>query len=119
MGKHRDPPSRQDEYVKLAAIGPPSVARGRFVGGHQSGLAGCKSPPLFKRGAPSCSSQGQRQGEPWGASLRPSAPTYLHCPPVAGAGAPGRGPLDRHIQLGPCPCVGTAGWGAHSHKALS
>ena len=56
---------------------PPGVAWGRFVGGHQSGLAGCKPPPLFKRGASSCSSQRQRQREPWGASPRPSAPTYL------------------------------------------
>ena len=50
---------------------------GRFVGGQQSGLAGCKPPPLFTLGASSCSSQGRRQGEPWGASPRPSAPTYL------------------------------------------
>ena len=56
---------------------PPPVARGRFVGDQQSGLAGCKPPPLFTRGASSCSSQGRRQGEPWGASPRPSAPTYL------------------------------------------
>ena len=59
---------------------PPGVARGRFVGGQQSGLAGCKPPPLFTRGASSCSSQGRRQGEPWGASPRPSAPTYLPAP---------------------------------------
>ena len=45
--------------------------------GQQSGLAGCKPPPLFRRGASSCSSQGRRQGEPWGASPPPSAPTYL------------------------------------------
>ena len=77
MRKHGGPPSRHDKYVTLAAISPPGVARGRCVGGHQSGLAGCKSPPLFKRGASSCSSQGRRQGEPWGASPRPSAPTYL------------------------------------------
>ena len=47
---------------------PPGVARGRFVWGHKSGLAGCKSSPLFRRGAFSCSSQRQRQREPWGAS---------------------------------------------------
>ena len=58
-------------------ISPTGVARGRFVGGHQSRLAGCKPPPLFKRGASSCSSQGQRQREPRGTSRRPSAPTYL------------------------------------------
>ena len=61
----------------MAAISPPGVARGRFVEGNESGLAGCKSPPLFKRGASSCSLQRQCQLEPWGAFPRPSAPTYL------------------------------------------
>ena len=82
MRKHGGTPSRRDNHVTLAAISSPGVARGPFVGGHQSGLAGCKSPPLFKRGASSCSSQRQRQREPKGASPRPSAPTYL---PVARA----------------------------------
>ena len=77
MRKHGGTPSRRDKHVTLAAISPPGVARGRFVGGQQSGLAGSKPPPLFTRGASSCSSQGRRQGEPWGASPRPSAPTYL------------------------------------------
>ena len=77
MRKHGGTPSRRDKYVTLAAISPPGVARGRFVGGQQSGLAGSKPPPLFTREASSCSSQGRRQGEPWGASPRPSAPTYL------------------------------------------
>ena len=77
MRKHGGTPSRRDNHVTLAAISPPGVAQGRFVGGQQSGLAGCKPPPLFTRGASSCSSQGRRQGEPWGASPRPSAPTYL------------------------------------------
>ena len=82
MRKHGGTPSRRDKHVTLAAIGPPGVARGRFVGGQQSGLAGGKSPPLFKCGASSCSSQQQRQREPWGASPRPSAPTLptLPCP---------------------------------------
>ena len=77
MRKHGGTPSRRDKHVTLAAISPPGVARGRFVGGQQSGLAGRKPPPLFTREASSCSSQGRRQGEPWGASPRPSAPTYL------------------------------------------
>ena len=77
MRKHGGTPSRRDKHVTLAAISPHGVARGRFVGGQQSGLAGSKPPPLFTRGASSCSSQGRRQGEPWGASPRPSAPTYL------------------------------------------
>ena len=77
MRKHGGKPCRRDRHVTPAAISPPSVARGRFVGGQQSGLAGCKPPPLFTRGASSCSSQGRRQGEPRGVSPRPSAPTYL------------------------------------------
>ena len=77
MRKHRGTPSRRDKHVTLAAISPPGVARGVFVGGQQSGLAGSKPPPLYTREASSCSSQGRRQGEPWGASPRPSAPTYL------------------------------------------
>ena len=77
MRKQGGTPSRRDKHVTPAAISSSGVARGRFVGGQQSGLVGCKPPPLFTRGASSCSSQGQRQGEPWGASPRPSAPTYL------------------------------------------
>ena len=77
MRKHGGTPSRRDKHVTLAAISPPGVARGHFVGGQQSGLAGSKPPPLFTREASSCSSQGRRQGEPWGASPRSSAPTYL------------------------------------------
>ena len=77
MRKHGGTPSRRDKHVTLAAMSPPGVARGRFVGGQQSGLAGCKPPPLFTRGASSCSSKGLCQGKPWGASPRPSAPTYL------------------------------------------
>ena len=77
MRKHGGTPCRRDKHVTLAAISPPGVAQGRFVGGQQSGLAGSKPPGLFTRGASSCSSQGRRKGEPWGASPRPSAPTYL------------------------------------------
>ena len=77
MRKHGGTPSWRDKHVRLAANSPPGVARGRFVGGQQSGLAGSKPPPLFTRGACSWSSQGRRQGEPWGTSPRPSAPTYL------------------------------------------
>ena len=49
MRKHGGTPSRRDKHVTLAAISPPGVPRGRFVGGQQSGLAGCKPPPLFAR----------------------------------------------------------------------
>ena len=66
--KHGGTPSRRNKHVTPAAISPPGVARRHFVGGQQSGLAGCKPPPLFKRGASSCSSQRQRQRKPWGAS---------------------------------------------------
>ena len=77
MRKHGGTLSRRNKHVTLAAISPPGDARKRFVGGHQSGLAGCKPPPRLKRGASSCSSQRRREREPWGASPRPSAPTYL------------------------------------------
>ena len=76
MRKHGGLPSRRDKYVMLAAISPPAVPRGHFVWDHQSGLAGCKSPPLFTRGASSCSSQGQRQGGTIG-RLSTTACTYL------------------------------------------
>ena len=36
-----------------------------------------RSACAFTRGTSCCLSQGQRQGEPWGASPRPGAPTYL------------------------------------------
>ena len=71
MRKHGGTPSRRDKHVTPAAISPPGVARGRFVGGQQS--------------ASSCSSQGRCQGEPRGASPRPSAPTYL---PTCGHACP-------------------------------
>ena len=77
MQEHKGTPAQHDKHVTLAAISPPGDALGPLVGGHQSGLAGCKPPSLFKRGASSCSSQRQRQREPWGASPRQSAPTYL------------------------------------------
>ena len=77
MRKHGGTPSWGDKHVTLAAISTPGAARGGSVGGHQSGLAECKPPLLFKRGAPSCSLQPQRQREPWGTSPRPSAPAYL------------------------------------------
>ena len=93
MRKHGGTPSRRDEHFTLAAISPPRDARGRFVGGQQSGLAGSKPPPLFTRAASSCSSQGRRQGETWGASPRPSAPTYLPA---------------HLLLLEPCPCLGCA-----------
>ena len=105
MRKHGGTPSRRDKHVTLAAISPPGVAWGRFVGGQQSGLAGSKPPPLFTRGASSCSSQGRRQGEPWGASTRPSAPTYLPTYlPALWAGC--RGPLPTG-----CGCGGVRAWG--------
>ena len=59
----------------------PMMPGADFVGGHQSGLAGSKPPPLFTHGTSSCSSQGRRQGEPRGASPRPSAPPPPPPPP--------------------------------------
>ena len=63
MRKSRGTPFRQGKYVTLAAMSRPGVARGRIVGSHQSGLTGCKSPPLFTPGSSSvraviCSHQG-------------------------------------------------------------
>ena len=77
MRKHGDTPSPHDKCGMLAPISPPSAARGCFLGGHQSGLAGCRQPPFFKHGACSCLSQRQHQREAWGASPRLSAPTYI------------------------------------------
>ena len=77
MRKHRSTTSRRDKCVTLAAKSPPGAAQSRSSGGQQSGLARCMPPPLFKRGASSCSSQPQPQQKPWGASPRPTAPTYL------------------------------------------
>ena len=67
MLKHGGTPCRRDTFFTLAVISPPGFARGHFVGGHQSGLAGCKLPPLLMRAASSCTSQRRRQWEPWGA----------------------------------------------------
>ena len=58
MRKHVGTLSWRDKHVKLAANSPSGVARGRFVGGHQLGLAGCKPPLLLKRRTSSCPSQG-------------------------------------------------------------
>ena len=77
MRKHGVTTFWLDKQVTLAAISPTIDAQGRLVGGHQPAVAGCKPPPLCKRGASSFSSQRQRQREPWGASPRPCAPTYL------------------------------------------
>ena len=100
MRKHGGTPSLRDRHIRLAANSPPGVARGRFVGGQQSGLAGCKPPPLFTRGASSCSSQRRRQGEPKGASPRLSAPTYLPSGGWCGCGLGWRG---RRTWRPPCP----------------
>ena len=54
MRNHGGTPSKHDKCVTPAAISPPGAARRRFVVGHQSGLARCKPPPLFARGASSC-----------------------------------------------------------------
>ena len=63
MHKHGGTSLWRDKHATLAAKSPPGVARGCFVGGHQSGLVGCKPPLLFMQGASSCSSQKQRQGD--------------------------------------------------------
>ena len=82
MRKHGGTPSERDEYVTVATISPQGDARGRFVGGHHPGLAGCKPPSLFMRRASSCPSQRRSQGEPRGVSPQPSAPTLLYLAPL-------------------------------------
>ena len=46
MRKHGGTPPWRDQYVTLALISPPSAARGRYVWGHRSDLAGCKRLPF-------------------------------------------------------------------------
>ena len=60
---------------------------------HQSGLAGCKSPPPYKRGASSCSSQRQPRRD-HGAPLhdRVHLPTYLPALVLVRVLLPGRCP---------------------------
>ena len=80
MRKHGGTPSRRDKHVTLAAISPPGVAQGRFVGGHQSGLAGCKSPPLFKRRASSLRAHLDQVplNYPSEAVVQPSSTAHFH-----------------------------------------
>ena len=82
MRKHGGTPSRRDKHVVLAAISSPGVAWGCFVGGQQSGLAGCKPPPLFMRGTSSCPSRGAMPGGTMGRLSTTECtdlPTYLCC----------------------------------------
>ena len=53
MRKRGGTPSRPGTLLMLAASSPPGVPRGRFVAGHQLGIAGCKTPSLFMRRASS------------------------------------------------------------------
>ena len=53
-----------------------SALRARFVGGHQSGLAGCKPPPVFMRRAFSCTVTGATPGGTMG-RLSTSESIYL------------------------------------------
>ena len=111
MRKHGGTPSQRDKCVTLAAISPPGAAWGRSAGGHQSGVAVCKLPPLFKRGTSSCLLQQQHQREPWGASPRPSAPTYpptclRTCVLLCFRGCAGGVLLCCRVLLCPSPCRG-------------
>ena len=64
--------------VQLAAISPPGVARGRFVAGQQSGLAGFKSAPSSSAETLPVRHSGNASGN-HGAPLRDRVhlPTYL------------------------------------------
>ena len=61
MRKHRSTAYCHDTIFTLAAITSPAIGRGRFVRGHQSGVAGLELPPLFMRGASSCNVTGVTQ----------------------------------------------------------
>ena len=80
MRKHGGTRSRRDKHVTLAAISPPGVARGCFVGGQQSGLAGCKPPPSSRAEPLPVRPRGDARGN-HGAPLhdRVHLPTYP-CP---------------------------------------
>ena len=102
MRKHAGTPSRRDKHGMLAAISSPGVARGRFVGDQQSGLAGSKPPPLFKRGASSVRHSGNASGN-HGAPLhdRVHLPNYL------------LGQLESTLEGHLCPTHPTAGQADH------
>ena len=78
LGKQGGTSSRRDTSVTLAAISPPCIAPGRFVGGQVSGLGGFKPPHLVMRETSSCSHRGNAR-ETRGAPLhnRVHLPTYL------------------------------------------
>ena len=81
MRKRGGTPSRRGKFLTLAATSPPDVGRGRFVGGHQSGLVGCKPPPLFKRRASSFTVTGAMPTETMGRLSTTQCtylPTYLY-----------------------------------------
>ena len=77
-----------EKYVTLAAISPHGVARGRFVGSYQSGLPGCKSPPvfLFVTAATPAGTMGR-----FSTTECTYVPTYLRPTPGSRTG-PGSGP---------------------------
>ena len=78
MRKHGGTPSRRDKHVTPAANRPPSVARGRFVAGQQSGLAGVSRLPSSRAEPLPVWHRGDASGN-HGAPLhdRVHLPTYL------------------------------------------
>ena len=78
MRKHGGTPSQRDKHVTLAAISPPGVAQGRFVGSQQSGLAGSKRLPSSRAKPLPVRHRGDARGN-HGAPLhdRVHLPTYL------------------------------------------
>ena len=80
MGKRGGTPSRRDTFVTVAAISLPGVVRGRSAGGHQSGTAGFKPPPLFMRKTSSCTVTGAMPGGAMGrlSTTECTHPAYLN-----------------------------------------
>ena len=94
MRKHGGTPSRRDKHVTPAAISPPVVARGRFVGGQQSGLGDVSRLPSSHAEPLPVRHRGDAEGN-YGAPLHdrvhlPTLPTSSppppppHPPPIPG-----------------------------------
>ena len=78
MRKHGGTPSRRDKHVTPAAISPPGVARGRFVGGQQTGPRDVSRLPSSRAEPLPVRHRGDARGNQ-GAPLhdRVHLPTYL------------------------------------------
>ena len=62
MRKHGGIPAWRDTFLMLLTVSPPSVFGGLVIGSHQSGRAGGKPRPVFKRKNVSCTVTGAMRG---------------------------------------------------------